>query len=154
MESQRSRNARVHKRKAYSHATPDEPLRRAPERTTQWKIYLFCRRGFMMEYLIWNSFYCFKCYQKICEIESSPFSILFVLYILIFRTVYERASKSLRNAEEKEERVMVLEAWKEFEVLLKLVVWIRKLFWKVESDLILLIWSFRTNMETKAHKKK
>ena len=57
-----------------------------------------------------------------CEIESSPFSILFVLSILFFRTVYERASKSLRNAEEKEERVMVLEAWKEFEVLLKLVV--------------------------------
>ena len=144
----------VLKRKANSHATPDEPLRRAPERTTQWKIYLSCRRGFMVEYLSWNSFYCFKCYQKICEIESSPFTILFVLWILFFRTVYERASKSLRNAEEKEERVMVLEAWKEFEVLLKLVVWIRKLFWKVESYLILLIWSFRTNMETKAHKKK
>lgn len=35
--------------------------------------------------------------------------------IIQARTVYERASKSLRNAEEKEERVMVLEAWKEFE---------------------------------------
>lgn len=31
------------------------------------------------------------------------------------RNVYERADKSLRNAEEKEERVMLLEAWKEFE---------------------------------------
>ncbi|CAH3152823.1 unnamed protein product [Pocillopora meandrina] len=35
--------------------------------------------------------------------------------IIQARIVYERASKSLRNAEEKEERVMVLEAWKEFE---------------------------------------
>ncbi|XP_066016438.1 crooked neck-like protein 1 [Pocillopora verrucosa] len=35
--------------------------------------------------------------------------------IIQARTVYERATKSLRNAEEKEERVMVLEAWKEFE---------------------------------------
>ncbi|RMX52841.1 hypothetical protein pdam_00011340, partial [Pocillopora damicornis] len=35
--------------------------------------------------------------------------------IIQARTVYERASKSLRNAEGKEERVMVLEAWKEFE---------------------------------------
>ncbi|XP_029196374.1 crooked neck-like protein 1 [Acropora millepora] len=31
------------------------------------------------------------------------------------RSVYQRADKALRNAEEKEERVMLLEAWKEFE---------------------------------------
>lgn len=31
------------------------------------------------------------------------------------RSVYERADKSLRSVEEKEERVMLLEAWKEFE---------------------------------------
>ena len=42
--------------------------------------------------------------------------LLFLL--LFFRSVYERADKSLRNAEEKEERVMVLEAWKEFEVFI------------------------------------
>ena len=30
--------------------------------------------------------------------------------------MYQRADKALRNAEEKEERVMLLEAWKEFEV--------------------------------------
>lgn len=36
--------------------------------------------------------------------------------LFIFRSVYERADKSLKNAEEKEERVMLLEAWKEFEV--------------------------------------
>ena len=30
----------------------------------------------------------------------------------------------------------------------------KELFWKVESDLILSFWSSRTNMETKAHKKK
>ena len=35
---------------------------------------------------------------------------------MFFRSVYERADKSLRNVEEKEERVMLLEAWKEFEV--------------------------------------
>lgn len=36
--------------------------------------------------------------------------------LFIFRSVYERADKSLKNAEEKEERVMLLEAWKEYEV--------------------------------------
>ena len=38
--------------------------------------------------------------------------------MFVYRSVYERADKALRNAEEKEERVMVLEAWKELEVLI------------------------------------
>lgn len=42
--------------------------------------------------------------------ENLPF-LLFIV-----RSVYQRADKALRNAEEKEERVMLLEAWKEFEV--------------------------------------
>lgn len=36
--------------------------------------------------------------------------------ILQARHVYEKANKSLRSANEKEERLMLLEAWKEFEV--------------------------------------
>ena len=44
--------------------------------------------------------------------------------LFIFRSVYERADKSLKNAEEKEERVMLLEAWKEYEVFYdEFIVW-------------------------------
>ena len=32
------------------------------------------------------------------------------------RNVYERANRELKNAEEKEERLMLLESWKQFEV--------------------------------------
>jgi len=38
--------------------------------------------------------------------------------VFFFRSVYERADKALRNSEEKEERVMLLESWKEFEVFI------------------------------------
>ena len=48
----------------YSHATPDEPLRRAQSGQLNEIIYLSCRKGFMAEHLSLNSFYCFKCCQK------------------------------------------------------------------------------------------
>lgn len=41
--------------------------------------------------------------------------------ILQARHVYEKANKSLRSANEKEERLMLLEAWKEFEVYIYIV---------------------------------
>ena len=44
------------------------------------------------------------------------FDLKCTFLLFIIRSVYQRADKALRNAEEKEERVMLLEAWKEFEV--------------------------------------
>ena len=49
-------------------------------------------------------------------------------YIPLYRNVYERGNRELKNAEDKEERLMLLESWKQFEVnalfyLQRLFVW-------------------------------
>ena len=33
-----------------------------------------------------------------------------------FRAIFERADKALKNSDDKEERLMLLESWREFEV--------------------------------------
>ena len=143
----------VHKRKAYSHAKLDEPLRRAPEWTTRWKIYLSCRRGFMMEYLSWNSSIALNAIKK--SVKWNPHLSLFCLYYkYYFSGLFTNAPANLSETQRRKKN----EWWyskrgnKEFEVLLKLVD--KETFMKGRTDLILLFWSFRMNMETKAHKKK
>ena len=37
-------------------------------------------------------------------------------YTLLYRSVYERGNRQLKSAEDKEERLMLLESWKQFEV--------------------------------------
>ena len=143
----------VHKWKAYGHATPDEPLRRAPEWTTQWKIYFSCRRGFMVEYLSWNSSIALNAIKK--SVKWNPHLSLFCLYYkYYFSGLFTNAPANLSETQRRKKN----EWWyskrgnKEFEVLLKLVD--KETFMKGRTDLILLFWSFRMNMETKAHKKK
>jgi hypothetical protein len=40
----------------------------------------------------------------------------FIIFYSCCRNVYERANRELKTAEDKEERLMLLESWKQFEV--------------------------------------
>ena len=144
----------VHKRKAYGQATPDEPLRRAPEWTTQWKIYLSCRRGFMMEYLSWNSSIALNAIKKNLWNGILTFLYFVCTINIIFQDCLrtrQQISQKRRGERRTSDGTGSLERVRG---IIKIGCMNKELFWKVESDLILSFWSSRTNMETKAHKKK
>ena len=53
-------------------------------------------------------------------------------YIPLYRNVYERGNRELKNAEDKEERLMLLESWKQFEV--NILSYLQRLFARSQSD--------------------
>ena len=55
-------------------------------------------------------------------------------YIPLYRNVYERGNRELKNAEDKEERLMLLESWKQFEV--NVLFYLQRLF---ASKMLLLL---------------
>ena len=85
----------------YSHATPDEPLRRAQSGQLNEIIFLSCRKGFMAEHLSWNSFYCFKCCQKICELESSEMWIIFLHFAHTINIIFQDCLRTRQQISQK-----------------------------------------------------
>lgn len=56
--------------------------------------------------------------------KISAFNIRSPCNFSLYRNVYERANRELKSADDKEERLMLLESWKQFEVRHVFILWI------------------------------